>query len=180
MKTIHVLPLIFLAALLTSCSPRLTPFTQGLLEENRWTDSELKQIQFYLSRDIVMYRNLQGTASQIEGGSIKIVNGEKVEEIVIPRGTPGVFLFRPKENRFAVSFEGDSDRKFLMFGPSPKAGDRYVLLASEWDRQRGKVTYNDSMYWVNAEDAFAALMVDLKRSRRVTVDGREARGRRVE
>jgi outer membrane protein assembly factor BamE (lipoprotein component of BamABCDE complex) len=29
----------------SSCSPKLTPFTQNLYQENKWTENELSQIQ---------------------------------------------------------------------------------------------------------------------------------------
>ncbi|MFZ2898424.1 MAG: hypothetical protein WA004_07380 [Saprospiraceae bacterium] len=179
MKTSYFfLPLI--ALLLSSCSPNLHYFTQDLYRDNNWSDQELKQIQFYLSQDIVLRREANADQGQIRDGAIRIRNGRKVEEIVIPRGTPGVFLFSPKENRFAVSFEKNGDTRYLMFGPNPKLGDRYVLLASDWEKRQGKVTYDQSTWWVDADQALAGLMVDLKRSKRVTVRSRVAQGRTVD
>lgn len=166
------------ALILSSCSPSLSPFTQRLYNENSWTESELKQIQFYLSEDIVLRRGLKGMSSEITSGEIKIKDGRKVEEIVLRRGTPGVILFVPKDNRFAVSFE-EGDKKFLMFGPNPKVNDRYVLLASEWKNQRGKVSYGGERYWVDASRGLSSLMVDVSRARNVSVRSRTAKGRRV-
>ncbi|MBK7409367.1 MAG: Uma2 family endonuclease [Saprospirales bacterium] len=178
MKTIYfLLPLSML--LFNSCSPTLSHFTQDLYEENNWSIDELRQIQFYLSNDIVLRREVTSGEGQILDGKIRIRDGRKVEEIVIQHGTPGVFLYSPKENRFAVSFEKNDDNHFLMFGPNPKAGDRYVLLASEWDRRQGKVTYDHSTWWVDGDAAFAGLMVDLKRSRQVSVKSRAVQGRTV-
>ncbi|MBK7337518.1 MAG: hypothetical protein IPJ00_15735 [Saprospirales bacterium] len=178
MKTTYFF--LFLAALtLSSCSPRLSYFTQDLVKENNWSEEELKQIQFYLSNSIVLRREANSGDSQIREGGIRIRNGRKVEEIVIPAGTPGVFLFRPKENRLAVSFEKSGDKRFLMFGPNPKISGRYVLLAAEWKKRQGQVTYDGSTWWVDDESAIAALMVDLKRSRQVSVKSRVAPGRTV-
>ena len=168
-----------LMVVLSSCGATLTPFTQRLYEDNRWTESELSRIQFYLSQDIVMRRELAGNRSEIISGEIKIIDGSRVEEIVIPSGTPGVFLFSPKADRFAISFEDGSDEHFLMFGPNPKIGDRYVLLASDWNRRTGRVTYVDKKYKVDASSAYAGLLVDLKKTRQVSVNKRTARGRTV-
>ena len=176
-KTTSLLGLLVL--LLSACSPTLTPFTQRLYEQYRWTESELKQIQFYLSDNIVMRRELTGSKSEIISGEIKLIDGRKVEEIVIPSGTPGIFLFSPKDNRFAISFEEGGDERFLMFGPNPKANDRYVLLASDWDRRNGKVTYAGTKYLVDTNSAFAGLMVDLKKSSQISINRRTARGRTV-
>ena len=173
----------FLGVLLftmNACSPRLSPFTQRLYNDNNWTESELKRIQFYVSQDIVLHREASSGRSTIESGEIKMINGKKVEEVVVRKGTPGVIVFLPKKNRFAVSFESNGDDRYLMFGPNPKAGNRYVLLASDWKRRRGKVTYDGKSDYTPSESAYAALMVDLKKIRKVSVKSRTAKGRKVD
>ncbi|MEO1517587.1 MAG: hypothetical protein AAFV95_21365 [Bacteroidota bacterium] len=182
MKPTIFLPALFLIVLgLSSCSPKLTPFTQRLQNEQQWGERDLRKIQFYLSDNIVLRRKATAGDSKIESGEIKIVNGERVEEIVIPKGTPGVFLFHPndKKNRFAVSFESGSDGRYLMFGPNPRSGNRYVLLASEWKRRGGEVTYDGRRYFTPSSSAYAALMVDLKRTKKVSVRSRKAKGRTI-
>lgn len=175
---ILMLPLFL--AVLSSCSPSLSYFTQDLYDRNRWSESELKKIQFYLSDDVYLRRKLGENSSEIVEGKVRIVNGQKVEEIFIPRSTPGVFMFSPKANRFAVAFENGSDSRFLMFGPSPKAGERYVLLAKDWERSTGTVTYDGKEYDVNFGAAFAGLMVDLRRIDRQDRNSRTAEGRRID
>lgn len=164
---------------LTSCSPTLSYFTQDLYEDNRWSGEELQQIQFYLSDDIVLYRDLSDSESKISRGKVILKNGRKVEEVTFKKGTPGIMTFHPKSNRLGVSFEEDDD-KFLMFGPNPKAGDRYTLLAKDWNRKVGKITYDNRTYNISSTDAFTALMIDLERVRNTDVNNRTARGRRIE
>ena len=176
---IRLASLFVLSAILYSCGPTLSPFTQNLYEDNNWTDSELQRIQFYLSDDIVMYRELNGGSSQIIQGEIRMVNGRQVDQVTIRRGTPGVFLFSPKANRFAVSFEEGGNNRYLMFGPNPDVGQRYVLLGSNWDRRMGTVTYAGQKWQVDARSAYATLEVDLDRVNRSNVNRRVARGRRV-
>lgn len=169
-----------LSTLLASCAPTLTPFTQELYDKHRWTDSELKKIQFYLSEDVLLKRQMSSGESHITGGKIRIEDGRRIEEIRIPSGTPGVLLFKPKEKRFAVSFESNDDDLYLMFGPNPKLKNRYALLAKEWDDEQGKIHYNGNLYDVDAKSALAALMVDMKKTGTTEYDSRKAEGRRVE
>lgn len=169
-----------LSTLLASCAPSLTPFTQDLYDKHRWTDSELKKIQFYLSEDVILKRQMTRGESHITEGKIRLENGRRIEEIRIPSGTPGVLLFKPKEKRFAVSFESNDDDLYLMFGPNPKMRNRYALLASDWADDHGKVHYNGNLYDVDTRSAFAALMVDMKRTGTTEYDSRRAEGRRVE
>jgi hypothetical protein len=175
----NVIPVLGMVFLLSSCGPTLRPFTEDLYEDYSWSDAELKQIQFYLSDDIILRREASGGSSEISEGEIKIIEGRKLEQVVIKKGTPGVFLFSPKDERFAISFDASSDDKYLMFGPSPKAGDRFVLMASEWKRQGGKVTYGGRKWKVNTSSAWATLMVDIKKINQSTVSRETAAGRKV-
>ncbi len=165
---------------LASCGPTLKPFTQRLYEQNGWSENDLKRIQFYLSEDIVLRRDdTNRSQSSIQDGEIQIVEGGSVEKVVIRKGTPGVFVFSPKANRFAISFDKDDD-KYLMFGPNPKANNRYLILASEWRKGNGILTYNGRRYRIDDSDAYAALMVDLKKVRRMNVKSSTASGRRID
>lgn len=164
---------------LASCSPRLTDYTTRLEKANDWSEDEIRQIQFYLSSDVILKRQIKEGSSEIVNGKIKMENGRQIEEVLIPSGTPGVALFSPKSERLAISFEAKGDDKFLMFGPNPKAGNRYVLLASEWDKRKGKVKYNDRTYYVDSQSAFAGLKVNLKRIKKTKVNSRVAGGRKI-
>lgn len=178
-KTQIILQLMAIAFAFTSCSPDLRPFTSNLLREGGWNDNDLKKIQFYLSDDLIIQRQITEGSSEITAGKIKIVKGEKLDEVRIPRGTPGVFMFRGKDNHFAVSFDSNSDKRFLMFGPNPKAQGRYVLLASEWQDRQGKVRYADKFYYTTETSALANLMVDFRKFRQREVTSETARGRKV-
>ncbi len=173
--------LLFLPAVLflTSCSPRLSVFDKKLYEEQNWSDDQLKRIQFYLSEDLTIYRYIdEDGGTTITSGQIKIVDGRKTEQIYFPNGTPGVFLFRPKEEHFAISFENKGDTHYLTFGPNPKYGGQYMLLASEWDRKSGKITYAGKKFYTSSAE-IPRLLVDLKKETRNKVEGRTAGGRTV-
>lgn len=163
---------------MASCSSNLRPFTQQLYDEFNWTDNEIQHIQFYVSDDIKLWRDAGNEMTVIEKGKVRVVDGREIEEIIIKRGTPGVVIFSPKENRFAVSFNDDDD-SFLMFGPNEKANGRYVLLAKEWKNRQGKVTYNRRLYNTDTESAYATLLLDIKAARKLKYNSSVARGRRV-
>ena len=120
-----IFPLAILCLLLLSaCSPRLSPFTQKLYEDNKWDQDQLKRIQFYLSDAVTLRRQKTDADSRINDGKIRMEEGRNIEEILIPRGTPGVLSYIPRENRFAISFEeGKSDRT-LIFGPDSRGNNR--------------------------------------------------------
>ncbi|MBK6545494.1 MAG: hypothetical protein IPO78_03220 [Saprospiraceae bacterium] len=168
-----------LFGLFISCSPSLSPFTQKLYESNNWSVDELKQIQFYISDDIVLRRKVTEGQTMIQNGKIKTIDGEKIEELIFKRGTPCVYLFSPKEERFAISFEQSEPPKYLMFGPNPKYSNRYVLLGKEWNRNSGSITYQDANWYTTTESAYACLLVDLKRASSIQRNSKIVKGQRV-
>lgn len=163
---------------ISSCSPQLYPFTDNIYEEFDSSSEALSKVQFYLSGDIVLYRDFGGKSASVENGTIKIVDGRKIEEVIFKKGTPGVFVFSPKRERMAISFEAEDD-KFLMFGPNEKAGGRFVLLAKEWKKKRGKVTYAGQTWNTTSESAYSNLLVDLDKARKTRYKKTTVKGRKV-
>ncbi len=169
-----------LILLSTGCSPKYTPFTRNIYENHNWTDADLKKVQFYLSDDLIIYRNLDETDGiQINSGEITLENGKKIQKIRFKKGTPGVFISRPKDDHFAISFENKGDEHYLMFGPNPKRNNHYTLLASEWNRRSGKVTYSGAKFQT-ISDEIPELLVNMQYKRYRTVESHTADGRRVE
>lgn len=172
--------LLFIAVLLAtlaSCSPRLTPFTSNLRNEYGWSDDDLQKIQFYLSDEIVLWRQVKDGDAKISQGTITVRNGKKVEEIRFPKRTPGVYLFEPKTNQFAISFES-GDGKYLMFGPSKRSSE-FVLLAAGWKKNTGNISYDNKIFKTNSSSAYASLMVDLTKAQNLSVKRRTAKGRTI-
>ena len=175
MKNLFLLSIF--ALFLGSCS-NLSPFTKSLYEKHNWSEEELESIQFYTSEDIELHKTIEGEKSQIVNGEIKIIDGKKVDVVRIPKGTPGVMEFKAKENHMAIRFEEDGER-FLMFGPNPKYGDRFMLLAKKWKGRRGVVTYEGESYRLSSTSGLATLLVNLKKLENKKVKSRTAKGVKV-
>ncbi len=165
-----------LGILTMSCSPRLTPLSDEVIKDYKLGPAELQKIQFYTSQDIVLSRRAETGDLSIRSGKIKVIDGEKVEQVVIPARTPGVFVTSPKNDRIAVSFEKDNQH-FLVFGPNPRKGNQYTLLGKEWKRKGGKITYGASTWWTPVESSFTTLMVDMSKARKVKVKSHRVKGR---
>jgi hypothetical protein len=173
----HLFAFIGILGFLTSCSPRFSYFTEDLYEKQKWSENDVMRIQFFVSKDITLTRSLRAEQSSIQEGKIRIKNGQRIEQVVIKAGTPGILVIMPKEDRFAISFEEGDNEAYLMFGPNPKYYDRFALLARDWDREQGKVSYRGQEYQVDASSAYAALMVDLRREGQTQYQSRKVGGR---
>jgi hypothetical protein len=175
---IHYLFFFPISLFCISCSPIYSYFTDDLYQQQHWTQDDIQRIQFYLSKDIVLSRYLSAGETKIKEGKIIVKDGQKVEQVVIKSGTPGVLVLMPKDDRFGISFE-EGDNTYLMFGPNPKLENRYALLAQEWQQDVGQVHYKGNLYSVDAESAYACLMVDLKKSGSDEYQTHKASGRTI-
>ena len=178
MKSYSILISAILLISMSSCGKKLTYFSDRMLKEYNWTETDLKRIQFYVSQDIELYRSSSRGNSKIEGGQIQVKDKSRVDVIVIKRGTPGTLVFTPNEKRFAVSFDSDKD-SYLMFGPSDKNNGRYSLLAKDWNRNDGIITYDGREYQTGSTSAYAALMVDIKKAQNTSIKRKTAKGSKV-
>jgi hypothetical protein len=162
---------------LGSCK-NLVPYTDALKTKYNLTDDQLKHLQFYVSSPIILQRKITAyNYTQIIAGKIKIVNGEKVEEVVVPTGTKGV-LVKNDNGKFEVSFEKD-DSYYLRFGTNPNRYESYVLLASDWHGKVGNVTYAGNKYYTAPESADALLLIDMHKISNYQKNARVATGRKV-
>lgn len=173
----NILLLFVIITAFSSCK-NLVPYTDNMRKQHNWSEDQVRRIQFYVSHEIILHRELSEGNTKIVSGKIKMMNGKQVEEIIIREGTKGVLTEMPKENKMLVSFEVD-DAHYLSFGISPSSGDKYVLLASDWNNGMGTVHYAGETFTTDPDSKYAYLMVDLRRLQKLDVKQRFAKGRTV-
>ena len=127
-----------LAGFMSSCAPQLSPYTTRLHTEMNLDEYTLKQVQFYVSKDVTLHRDVGDSDTEISNGRIKMVNGRMVEEVIIPSGTPGVLIQMPNSDKLGISFEASTDDQ-LLFGASPEQAGAFSLMAKDWSHRVGKV-----------------------------------------
>ncbi len=116
-----------LAALVLTCSAlggcaSYLPFTDGLAADSALERADLSRLQFYNSREIRLRRVVapERRASAVDHG-IVVASGERVEELVIPRRTPGI-AEGGSPGRLVVSFGPDMA---LVFARAPRGADTW-------------------------------------------------------
>lgn len=83
----------------------LVPFTHELRTEHGLTDDEIKNLQFYVSHDITLRREIESGGRKITPGhKLLLISGKQIEEVVIPAQTPGVAV-KIGPRGLAVSFQ---------------------------------------------------------------------------
>ncbi|EYF00664.1 hypothetical protein [Chondromyces apiculatus] len=107
------------ALCLMGCGPRLVPFTHELRVQHNLTSKDLKNLQFYISHEVTLRRELESGGSQVTPGhKLLLLSGKSIEEVVIEKHTPGVAT-EVSDRALAVSFEAGFS---MIFAASAEPG----------------------------------------------------------
>jgi hypothetical protein len=154
MKLRYLLPLFGVIFLLSSCSKDIY-FTQEIRKNLRKHHVDLRKVQFYNSKKIVLKRDLTYEETKVARGTIKLENGHYVEEIIIPKLTPGV-VEDSSRNNLQVAFEEGKNRG-LSFVLNDKK--KYQISAQVWSKGFGKIAYDTLVYFIEPSSDKAMLKV---------------------
>jgi len=131
--------IIFIITLTISCK---SDFTYSIRSEMQEHKVPLTKIQFYNSTEIELKRTLRQDEKTVSNdGEYKTIKGKRIEFIIVPSKTPGVFVKETKDTIF-VSFDPDDINKIL---PFRLLNGLYFLDISD----KGEVTYNSLSYEVS-------------------------------
>jgi len=141
-----------LLLLISSCSKTIY-FTQGMRNNLNQNYLSIDKIQFYNSRKIILRRNLSYADTKVARGKIKFENGQYVENIIIPKKTPGVAVSEGSKY-INIAFE-DGAHRFLRFVLNSE--NEYQISASKWVQGYGKVKYDTLFYYIEPKSSKAVL-----------------------
>jgi hypothetical protein len=152
----NILPLLAIGFLIivSSCNSTIY-FTQEMRNNLNENKLKVEDVQFYVSRKIVLKRNLTYEETKIARGEIKFENGKYVEEIIIPKNTQGVAIDY-KNNEINVAFERGNNRelKYVL-----NDENLYQITALAWENNYGLVKYDTLMYFIEPGGDKALLKV---------------------
>lgn len=140
--------------LVSSCSKTIY-FSQDMRNNLNKNFLSLDKIQFYNSRKIILRRNLSYADTKVARGEIKLIKGQYVEKIIIPKKTPGVAVSEGG-NSISVAFENGAYR-FLKFVLNDE--NQYQISADKWSNDYGKVKYDTLVYYIEPRSSRAVLKV---------------------
>ncbi len=140
--------------LISSCSKTIY-FTQDMRNNLNKNFISLDKIQFYNSRKIILRRNLSYADTKVARGEIKLLNGQYVEKIIIPKNTAGVVISEGG-NSISVAFENGAYH-FLKFVLNDE--NQYQISANKWSNDYGKVKYDTLVYYIEPKSSRAVLKV---------------------
>ncbi|MEZ4444285.1 MAG: DNA-directed RNA polymerase [Polyangiaceae bacterium] len=117
--TPRLLALLLASAVLPACAPTMVPFTQEIRDGHDLTNDDVRALQFYVSHDVTLRRELETRGRVIEGGELQLHAGKTIEEVVIQEKTPGVAV-AIDNGAISISFEEGSALQFSLRHSAPQ------------------------------------------------------------
>ncbi len=138
--------LIVLCIVLAGCASNRVPVSDYLRQQFALQETQLQKLQVYVSENIVLERVTDTSGADIEAGELKVF-GEKIEQVIISKKTPGIIL-EATDAWVKVSF---SEGTWLYFGSIATDGNdpwggKYALFAEKWSGGVGYLNFNGYEY----------------------------------
>ena len=171
MKPFYILFAIFT---LGSCATPYAPFTEPMLTELKLDTKNIKNVQFYISDEIFLFKlESQQAVGKQDGAFIKTVGGLS-EKISIKRHAPCIVERIDKDGIFHVRFEEGKD-KVLKF---KKADNNRYYLHTEIVNNRHQVSYGGETYYANSPSLISFIAVKMIDTKNAT-NARSIEGKRA-
>ena len=175
MKTLSKLLGFFAIALFFASCVNRVPYTINIQKKFKLTEKELQGIQFYVSDDIILYRQSSEGSVKTQDGELIIESEKEENKIVINRGTKCVLEQMMGTDKLAIRFE-KGDGNFLVFGVTSRSDGKFQLMAEKWVKRHGKLKYGGETFYAKPGSGYAHLLVKLKhlksnREKQRTVNG---------
>lgn len=110
--------MVLASQVLTGCASTV-PFTHEIRTEHDLGPDELEGLQFYVSNDVVLRREVEVRGRTIDDGQLKLHAGKSIEEVVIEKHTPGVAVAMD-DLSITISFEEGSALDFALKTGTPQ------------------------------------------------------------
>lgn len=169
---------IIVLILVSGCSPKV-PFTQSVRDQYKLTPEELRGIQFYLSDPVALRRGeANENQKSTEDGKLIVESGKTIDQISIKSNTKGAVENVPDQKTLTVSFEEGAE-KYLVFSSGKNKNGFYSLQALSWDNGRGKVSYGGQTWYASPGSDQAILLFKMKSVKKLRVNEKVAKGKKV-
>jgi len=132
---------------------------QELREKIEENGINIKNVQFYNSKEIVLNYEIPSENIKVKDGKLAVNRKDFAQKVIIKAFTKGRCIDYDDET-LTISFE-KGPSKALIFGRDFAGlnSDAYILYAYDWEGGNGKVKYDYAVYSLEAEGANAQLYV---------------------
>ena len=122
MSMLRIVALVAISTLISGCSyyqiqnqpvdaTEKVAFTQQMREQYKLSTEELQNLQYYISSDLTLTREITSGDREVTKGKLITKTGLLTDEVIVPSYTPGIATNVQPDSLF-VSFEAGSALKF--------------------------------------------------------------------
>lgn len=158
------------------------PFTKQLRQRIESNHLDIKKVQFFVDQKLVLRRSMGTQKNDIKSGVLLFENGQYINEVIIPKNTPGVCTNLTSDG-LMVSFELQNNNS-IEFGPGGLNGSYFTLYARNWSGGTADMTYDNKTYKVQCATCYNAgdikLVVRQSEADKLEKTQRVVEGRKVE
>lgn len=144
--------------LVTACAT-YEPFTEPMLKEFKLDTKNIKNVQFYLSAEIIMFKIEEGHALGKQGSVFVQNKGGLTQKVIIRRNAPCIIERIDNEGFFYLRFE-EGANKTLKFRRDVN-NNRYYLH-TEFINNRHQLEYGNELYYVTNPSLISFIMAQVK------------------
>ncbi len=165
----------------TSCASfEPIPFTQELIDQHRLTDTDVRNLQYFVDNPIVLRREVRDANREVVRGRLVTREGRLVDEVMVEPLTPGVSL-EAEIGVLEVSFERPT---FLYFAPGRSGSmltGQYCLATtvSHVSRDEVRIRFDGQLYDASEGYRTACLLVDARELNELERRRRILKGERI-
>lgn len=165
----------------TSRDTVYVPFTKILKQRIDNDHLDIRKVQFFVDQKLVLRRSMGTQKNDIRSGVILFENGQYINEVIIPRNTPGVCVGL-NGDKLMLSFEVQNN--IVEFGPGGTNDGYFTLYARNWTGGVADITYDNKTYRVQCATCYNAgdvkLVVRKSEADKLQRTQRVVEGRRVD
>jgi hypothetical protein len=170
--TTRLLAIVLASQVLTGCAA-MVPFTHEIRTEHDLETEDLRELQFYVSHDVTLRREVRTKGRRVDDGQLKLHAGKTIEEIVIAEETPGVAV-AIDDTSVTISFEEGSALDFTLRTGTPQpltieSRSGFAEPPDPFPGQGGPRLLDDPVF----EDAIGNYWLDHDDDTRVVFRGKE-------
>ncbi len=181
-----IMMMLVLVIVLGNCSVQV-PMTTQLISRYGLTESEMTKIQYYLSEEVVLAREVTTVSEKdiSESHSLRSEEGKMIEEIVFRAGLPGIAKSANNKS-IQIQFEQIGTIEFttrpVQFGNSfrPDATEtKFYINIPKYSSENGEffgINYQGNNYQVSATSWKSYLIVEEENLKKIEKQRRAASG----
>lgn len=172
----NILMLLAVGVALTACNKKVV-YNASLRSNLDSKTITPDKIQFYISKDLEMRREVSSNNTKITDGKIQYTKGRQIELLNLKELTPGICI-KYTDTTLQVAFDQNNYLTFISKDNGQNQED-YVLYTTTNSNGQHEIAYGNQTYIVPESASLTHLLVKRKDANKLKVKTKKIKGRKI-